>query len=274
MHSRKPQRKNASATKLVGKLVALFRLTAGLTQAQLAAKVGVQVETIASIEQGRRALLPHLADRLDELLDTKGALATAVEYLPEVDLLPAGAGRYIDLEREALSLSWFENQVLPGLLQTENYARAVLRCKIPVFSAKELESQVAIRMARQEILRRDTPPTLSFVISEAILRDRIGGQDTYYENLHLLSECSTLPHVSLQVMPLGRTTHAGLGGPFILLETPDYQRLGYTERQRRSRVVESPEEVSILTQKFGMLRTQALNTEETRSLLDRLLAER
>ncbi|MGW1465697.1 helix-turn-helix domain-containing protein [Streptomyces sp. NPDC002308] len=274
MHSKKPQRKNSSAMKLVGALVALFRVTAGFTQAQLATEAGVQVETIASIEQGRRTLVPHLAGRLDELLDTKGALATAVEHLPEVDLLPAGAGRYIDLEREALSISWFENQVLPGLLQTEEYARAVLRCRVPAFSANELENQVSMRMARHDILRRDNPPTLSFVVSEAILRDRIGGRDTHYGMLQLLRDYSEMPHLSLQVMPLGRTAHAGLSGPFILLETPDFQRLGYTERQIKSRVVDSPEGVSILTQKFGMLRTQALNTEETQDLLGRLLEER
>ncbi|WP_030559033.1 helix-turn-helix transcriptional regulator, partial [Streptomyces exfoliatus] len=85
--------------KLVGKLVGLFRVAAGLTQAQLAERATVQMETIASIEQGRRTLLPDLARRLDELLATKGALETAVDNMPEVDLIPAWAERYMDLER-------------------------------------------------------------------------------------------------------------------------------------------------------------------------------
>ncbi|WP_405457962.1 DUF5753 domain-containing protein [Streptomyces sp. NBC_00101] len=260
--------------KLVGKLVGLFRTAAALTQAQLAVSAGVQVETIASIEQGRRTLLPDLAHRLDELLDTKGALATAVENMPEVDLIPAWAEQYMDLEREALALSWFENQVLPGLLQTEEYARAVFRNKIPSLSSADIETQVATRLARQSILRRDTPPIMSFIISEAIIRDRLGGDDAYYALLQHLRDCTELPGVALQVMPLGRTSHAALSGPFILLETPDFQRVGYTETQRGSQIVADPNEVSILTQKYGMLRTQALNAEETGSLLDRLLGER
>lgn len=273
MHSKKPQRRNASAMKLVGKLVALFRVAAGLTQAQLATEAGVQVETIASIEQGRRSLLPDLAERLDELLPTKGALATAVENLPEVDLIPAWAEQYMDLEREALALSWFENQVLPGLLQTEAYARAVFCSKVPVLSPTEIEKQVATRIARQDILQRDSPPTLSFIISEAVIRDRLGSDRVYFSTLQHLRVCTDLAGVTLQVMPLGRTSHAALDGPFILLETPDFQHLGYTETQRGSQLVADANEVSILTQKYAMLRTQALNAEESRSLLDRLLGE-
>ncbi|MDT0431875.1 MULTISPECIES: helix-turn-helix domain-containing protein [Streptomyces] len=273
MHPRKRQRKNASAMKLVGKLVGLFRVAAGLTQAQLAELASVQVETIASIEQGRRSLLPDLARRLDELLGTKGALETAVDNMPEVDLIPAWAEQYMDLEREALALSWFENQVLPGLLQTESYARAVFRSKVPVISTKEIDTQVATRTERQSILHRPVPPTISFIVSEAVLRDRIGGNEVYGEMLCHLLACTALPGITLQIMPLGRHTHAALSGPFILLETPDFQHIGYTETQRGSQLVADPDEVSILAQKYAMLRTQALNTEDSKGLLDRLLGE-
>ncbi|MFS0697416.1 helix-turn-helix domain-containing protein [Streptomyces nitrosporeus] len=273
MHPRTRQRKNASAMKMVGKLVGRFRVCAGLTQAQLASQAKVQPETIASIEQGRRPLLPDLARRLDELLDTKKALETAVENMPEVDLIPAWAERYMDLEREALALSWFENQVLPGLLQTENYARAVFRSKVPVISQEEIEAQVVARTERQDILYRPVPPTLSFIISEAILRDRLGGDEVYAETLRHLIACADLPGITLQVMPLGRHTHAALSGPFILLETPDFQHIGYTETQRGSQLVADPDEVSILAQKYAMLRTQALNTEDTKGLLKQLLGE-
>ncbi|QNE76709.1 helix-turn-helix domain-containing protein [Streptomyces finlayi] len=262
MHPRKRQRKSASAMKLVGKLVGVFRTAAGLTQAQLAELVGHQAETIASIEQGRRALLPDLARQLDRLLET------AVENMPEVDLIPAWAEEYLDLEREALALSWFENQVLPGLLQTENYARAVFRSKVPVISEDDIVAQAATRLERQEILHRPVPPTTSFIISEAILRDRLGGNEVYTETLRHLCTCSSLPGITLQVMPLGRQTHAALAGPFILLETPNFQHLVYTETQRGSQIVADPDEVSILAQKYAMLRTQALNTEDTKGLLE------
>ncbi|MFI6946981.1 Scr1 family TA system antitoxin-like transcriptional regulator [Streptomyces sp. NPDC050422] len=273
MQPRKRQRKNASAMKLVGALVARFRIAAELTQRHLAEQTCTQPETIASIEQGRRALQLPLARRMDTLLDTKGALETAVENMPEVDLIPAWAEEYLDLEREALALSWFENQVLPGLLQTESYARAVFRSKVPVISEGDIDTQVSSRVERKAILHRRVPPTTSFVISEAILMDRLGGEEVYAETVRHLRSCADLPGIALQVMPFGQQTHAALDGPFILVETPDYQRLGYTETQRGGRIVSDPDEVSILSQKYAMLRTQALNTEETKGLLDRLLGE-
>nr|WP_093708279.1 helix-turn-helix transcriptional regulator [Streptomyces sp. 2131.1] len=273
MQPRKRQRRNASAMKLVGALVARFRIAAEMTQRQLAEETCTQPETIASVEQGRRALQLPLARRMDDLLDTKGALATAVENLPEVDLIPAWAEEYMDLEQSALALCFFANQVLPGLLQTERYARAVFDSRVPTFSRDEIEAHVAKRLERQEILRRDVPPTTSFVISEAVVRDRIGGEETYRETLRHLRAYAERPGISLQIMPLARTHHAGLDGPFILLETPDYQRIAYTESQRGSQLISDPDEISILAQRYAMLRTQALNTEETRALLDRLLGE-
>lgn len=270
MHPRNRQRKNASAMKLVGALVARFRVEAGLTQRQLADRACAQPETIASIEQGRRTLLPPLARDLDRILETKGALETAVANMPEVDLIPAWAEQYMDLERTALALSFFANQVLPGLLQTENYARAVFDSRVPAFSQEEIDTHVSNRLERQEILRRKLPPTTSFIISEAILCAPLGGRDVHRETLRHLSTCADLPGFALQIMPLVRATHAALDGPFILLETPDYQRIAYTETQRGSQLISDPDEVSILAQKYAMLRTQALNVEDSKDLLDRL----
>ncbi|ROQ68122.1 helix-turn-helix protein [Streptomyces sp. 840.1] len=273
MHPRNRQRKNASAMKLVGALVARFRRAADLTQRQLAEQACAQPETIASIEQGRRALLPPLARVLDVLLETKGALETAVENMPEIDLIPAWAEEYMDLERTALALSFFANQVLPGLLQTESYARAVFNSRVPAFSPEEIDTHVSNRLERQEILHRKNPPTTSFIISEAIVRMPLGGAELHRETLRHLRACADIPGFALQIMPLDRPTHAALDGPFILLETPDYQRLAYTETQRGSQLISDPDEVSILGQRYAMLRTQALNVEDTKRLLDQLLGE-
>lgn len=273
MHSRKRQRKNASAMKLVGALVALFREAAGLTQRQLAERACVHTETIASVEQGRRLLKPDLATLLDQVLSTKGALATAVENMPEIDRYPVWAAAFIDQEQDAIAISSYENQVVPGLLQTENYARAVFRSRVPAFSEDEINTRVAGRVERQHILHRKVPPTCSFLIGEGVLNDRLGSADVFAEQLHQLRESADLPGLTLQIMPFGRTTHAGLDGPFVLLETPDHQHLAYVETQRGSLFVEDPDEVSILARKYAMLRTQALNPEETKGLLDRLLGE-
>ncbi|MEU3221978.1 helix-turn-helix transcriptional regulator [Streptomyces sp. NPDC006976] len=270
MHNKSRRRKDASIMKMMGALVAHFRRAAGLTQHQLAGQANVQPETIASVEQGRRSLVPALARVLDAIMDTKGALITALDHLPEVDLIPVWAEAYMDLEREALALSFFANQVLPGLLQTENYARAVFESRVPAFSQEEIDAHVVSRLERQEILRRKNPPTMSFIISEAILLAPLGGAEVHRETLRHLRACADLPGVALQIMPLARTTHAALDGPFILLETPDFQRLAYTETQRGSQLITDPDEISILAQKYAMLRTQAHNVEESKGLLERL----
>ncbi|WP_329547074.1 helix-turn-helix transcriptional regulator [Streptomyces sp. NBC_01356] len=259
--------------KMVGALISVFWRTAGYTQRELAERLRVDEQTLASIEQGRRSLRTEYAVFLDELLDTKGALSVAVENMPEVDLFPRWAEEYIDLEREALALSWYDNQVLPGLLQTPAYARAVFLNDVPALSEDEVEQRVAARVERQEVLHRKVPPTISFIISEVTLMDRLGGDEVYYEQLRRLRESADLPGVTLQVMPVGRDFHAGLVGPFTVIETQDHQRIAYTEAPRRGWLIADPDEVSYLERRYAMLRTQALNPLETKGLLDRLLGE-
>ncbi|WP_203673576.1 MULTISPECIES: helix-turn-helix transcriptional regulator [unclassified Streptomyces] len=273
MHPWQKPKKNASALRLVGAQVAMFRKVAGLTQRELAERLIVHEETIASIEQGRRALQPDLATDMDRALDTKGALAVAVEHLPERDKYPVWAAEFITYEREAITLSSYENQVVPGLLQTEDYARATFHSMVPPLTEDEIEGRVASRIERQAVLHRKAAPSASFIISQAVLMDRLGNAEVFREQLRRLRATAELPGVSLQVMPFGRRTHAGLSGPFVLLETPDHDHLAYTEAQRGSHLVSNPDEVSILARKYAMLRTQALNPEDTRSLLDRLLGD-
>ncbi|MFD7402158.1 helix-turn-helix domain-containing protein [Streptomyces sp. NPDC059866] len=273
MSTTRRSRRNASAMKMVGALLALYREAAGYTQKTLGERFVVGEQQIASIEQGRRPLKPDLAEQLDEFLQTKGALTTALSWMPEVDLVPMWAEEYLDREREAITISWYESLLVPGLLQTEAYARAIFGSRVPVYDEDEIEQLVAKRIERREVLHRKVPPTASFVIWEAALRDRLGGDEVYFEQVRHLREYADLPGLALQILPLGRTSHAGLNGPFILLETPEYQRLAYSETQRGSQLIADPDGVGILTQKYAMLRTQALNTEDTRDLLDRLLGE-
>ncbi|MER5935466.1 helix-turn-helix transcriptional regulator [Streptomyces sp. NPDC002054] len=273
MPTRKRPRPNETAMKMVGAQVATARTAKGLTQRAFAELLHIDVETIASIEQGRRVLMPNIAEAMDRALGLPGLLAVAANRLPEVDMIPAWAEEYMEREAEALALSWYDTLTVPGLIQTEAYARAVLGCRVPFVGEEKIGLQTAHRMKRQEILHRPVPPTLSFIIWEAALRDRIGGEEVYREQIQHLRSCADRPAISMQVLPLGVTAHAGLNGPFILLETPDFQRLAYSETQRGSFLVRDPNEVSILSQKYAMLRSQALNFAETKDLLDRLLGE-
>lgn len=267
-------RKKASAYAPIGALLAHFRALAGHTQAELARQVIVSESKLASIEQGRRPLALPLAQELDHILATKEALAVLVENLPDIDVYPTWAAEFMDHEREAIALSWYENQVLPGVLQIEAYADAVFRSRVPALSEAEIQRHTAARVGRQAVLHRETPLCGSFIISEAVLRDRLGGDEVYRAQLRYLLECAELPGITIQVMPLGQTVHAGLSGPFILFETPQFEHLAYAETQRGSLVIYEPDEVSILNRRYAMLRTQALNPRETKGLLERLLGER
>lgn len=267
------QKNRKSSMRALGAVVAHFRMRAKLTQRALAELLCVHEETIASIEQGRRALLPDLAEQLDRILDTRGALTVLLKHLPEQDKYPVWAQAYMDLEQEAVALSWYESVVIPGLLQTEEYARATFRSTVPALSEEEIELRVTARMERHAVLQRKPAVTASFVISEAAVRSRLGGSRVMREQLRHLRACADLTGVSIQIMPLDRESHAALDGPFIVLETPEHRLLAYVEVHRGSRLVSDPDEVSILSRKYGMLRTQALNVEETKGLLDRLLGE-
>ncbi|MEU9412126.1 helix-turn-helix transcriptional regulator [Streptomyces sp. NPDC048281] len=275
MSAKKPPRpKNQTSMKMLGKQLGAARRVAGLTQTELGLRVGLDEQTVASIEQGRRALKPDVAARMDEVLDTKGMLAAGVANLPDVDQFPMWAEVYMEHEREAIALSWYDNAVLPGLLQTEAYVRAVLRNRVPAYDGDEVETRTVARLERQEILHRRNAPTLSFVVWEPVLLMALGGPEVRRGQLRHLRELAELPCVSLQFLLLSSPYHAGLDGPFILVETPDHQHLAYAESQRGSQWVSDADEVSRLARKYAMLRTQALTTQDSMGLLDRLLGER
>ncbi|MET9604579.1 helix-turn-helix transcriptional regulator [Streptomyces sp. NPDC006512] len=273
MPPRKRTRPNATTMKMVGAMVAAARIAKNLTQKQLGELVRLDEETIASIEQGRRALMPHVAELMDQHLGLPGLLTVAALRMPERDPSPPWSEEYMELEKRAITLHWFEAMVIPGFLQTENYMRALFRCRVPAFLPEEIETLISRRLARAQIMHRRQPPSLTFVISETGLRDRIGGDAIYAEQVRHLLACMELPHATVQVLPLGQTYHPALSGSFTMVETPEHEHLGYFEGQRGSQLITDPDDVSMLTLRYAMLRTQALNPRETGRLLNRLLGE-
>ncbi|MBT2487546.1 helix-turn-helix domain-containing protein [Streptomyces sp. ISL-96] len=271
MHPANKRKKNPS-WHLVGAQLSHFRRRARLTQPQLAERVCVHVDTIASIEQGRRPLQPDFAHQLDELLNTGGALAVGVEQMPERERYPVFAQDFIDYEALALTLLSYENHVVPGLLQTEEYARAVFSCLYPPLNKEQLDESVSARLDRQKLFQRTPwPPMMSFLLEESVLRRPIGGRAVMREQILRLRQCAELPFLGLQIMPTEREIHAGLSGPFVLLETPDHDQLAYLEVQYASFLADDPDEVSVYQQKYGMLRSQALSVQDSMGLLDELL---
>ncbi|MFF5444859.1 Scr1 family TA system antitoxin-like transcriptional regulator, partial [Streptomyces sp. NPDC012888] len=171
----RPQR-NASWM-VIGALLGQLRKKAGYTQGQLAELLHVDLETVASIEQGRRLLQPRLAARLDDLLETGGLLTTSLAKVPVRERYPAFAIEYIEHERTATSLQSYENALIAGLLQTPEYAAAVFGSRVPPFTKEETKQNTTRRLERQAIFsRKPAPPMMHFILEEVILRRPIGGR--------------------------------------------------------------------------------------------------
>lgn len=132
----------------------------------------------------------------------------------------------MEREREAISLWWYEVSLVPGLLQTKEYARALIDNRIPPLDEETVEERIAARMERQAILTERKPPVgLSFVLYEAVLRSPQADAD----QLRHLLEASRLRNVVVQVLPFERAIPAALMGPMVLLETRDHERFAFTE---------------------------------------------
>ncbi|MFJ8502590.1 helix-turn-helix domain-containing protein [Streptomyces avermitilis] len=256
-----------------GRQLKLCRERAGLDRAELGRRTGYSASTIASFEQGRRIPPPKFIDLADEVLDAGGVLRVGKEEVARAQY-PAFFRDAAQFEAQAVESHVYATQAAPGLLQTEEYARAVFAMWRPLLDEVLIEQRVAARLARQEIFARRPAPHLSFVIEEAVLHRPLGGQIVWRGQLEQFLLAGEKRNVEIQVMPLSRLEHAGLAGPFTLMETKDGRRIAYTEVQGDSRVHTEREKVREIEAAYGSLRAQALTPAESLSLIEKLLGER
>ncbi|MFD4262589.1 helix-turn-helix transcriptional regulator [Streptomyces sp. NPDC058534] len=251
----------------------LWRESAGLTQAEFGVAIGYGEELVSSVERGRRIPRPEYLDRADEALGAGGRIATMKGDVAEARY-PKKVRDVKRLEAEAVEMCSYNNSVIDGLLQTEDYARAVFGSRRPQFGEDELEQRVVARLSRQEVLCSPTArPLLSFVLCEATLRRLIGGRTVMRAQLERLLEVAQLRNVDLQVLPLSREENSGLGGPFRLLKLKDGVSVGLNEVQLTNRVITEPRETTVLDMRYGIIRAQALTPRESLALIEKMLGE-
>ncbi|MFI1534575.1 helix-turn-helix transcriptional regulator [Streptomyces anandii] len=251
----------------------LWREAAGLTQAEFGAAIGYGEELVSSVERGRRIPRPEYLDAADEVLGAGGKIAALKEDVTEVRY-PKKVRDVKRLEAEAVEICSYNNSVIDGLLQTKEYARAVFGSRRPPFTEEELEQQVAARLARQEIIGDGASlPVFSLVQCESTLRRPYGGTMVMRKQLEQLLRLGELRNVDIQVMPLGREGNAGVDGPFRVLRLKDGTTVGFNEVQLTSRAIVDPKLVQILEIRYGIIRSQALNPEESLAFIKKMLGE-
>ncbi|MGA8114794.1 MAG: DUF5753 domain-containing protein [Actinocatenispora sp.] len=192
---------------------------------------------------------------------------------PEDDVHPGWFHSYVTLEAEAQAIQEFEIQVVPGLFQTEDYGRAVLRTAWPPKPADDTERRLRDRLARQEILDRANPPLLTAVLDESVLRRPVGGPAVMADQLRHLVEIAHRPFVKLHVLTYEQAATAPLNGAFVLLELPNQERLAYVEGSGTGRILPGAEDVERLAHTFQAMRGEALSASESVAMLDQIRRE-
>ncbi|MFJ3984792.1 helix-turn-helix domain-containing protein [Streptomyces fungicidicus] len=257
-----------------GAVVQALREHAGLSRVDLGARVQYSKHTVESVELGRRMPDEAFVERAEEALGNTGALRKAARHLTRGEAgLAAWFRRWARLEREAVSLCTYECRLVPGLLQSEAYARAVFEGTIPLRTDGELEVQLDARMERQVMMRERPTVPFSFIVEEHVFRREFGDAEAMRGLVEHVLELTAPRNVTLQVVPVEARLHACLDGPLQILETSEGRRLGYSEGQQNGRLISDPKEMILLCQRYDTLRSQALNPTESRDLLERLRGE-
>ncbi|GAB2730665.1 helix-turn-helix domain-containing protein [Streptomyces bullii] len=265
--------------KLGAELRAL-RTSAGLTSGEAARLVGWHQSKVSRIETGTSGVKP--ADvRL--LLDAYGVSDSQLRELLMMlagsddtggrhhwwhayrGVLPPTYRDFISLESQASAMRTLETTVVPGLLQTPEYARAVTRAAVEGLSEERLDTLVEVRLARQDVLRADRPLVLNAVLDEAVLRREVGGPGVMARQLTRLVEAARLPQVRLQVLPFAAGAHIGVTGPFVIFSFSNTSDLDVVvlDHLTSSLYLERKEDLQAYTEAFNALQIHALSPEES-----------
>ena len=264
-----------------------LRASSGLTRDDVVERTGINVATMYRIEHARvrpqTRTLRTLLDLYGVERDQQGELVALLRDARErgwlhayQSELPEQYMTFIGFEGEARS-SWnYESLFVPGLLQTEDYARAVITGTLPFASREEVERRVEVRMERREVLRNENPLELWGIVDEAALRRQVGGQSVMRAQLGHLLEASELPHITFQVIPLDAGAHAGMPGSFVFLQfaDPAVPHVIYVDTMAGELFLEEESDIRRYRLVFEHLRAVAASPDASRSLIASIATEK
>ncbi|MBF6048561.1 helix-turn-helix domain-containing protein [Streptomyces sp. NRRL B-1677] len=268
--------------RVLGAELRALREESGHTADEMARRLGWHQTKVSRIENGRSGVRVH---ELESLLDLYGVTDPEAReglvglardskarmwWKPYSDVLTQRYASYIALETEASAKRSFETTLLPGLLQTPDYARAVIKALAPETKPDAVDALVSVRLARQSAtLRRASPLRLQSVVDEAALRRTTGGSHVMTKQLHHLLEASEEPNVTVQVLPFASGGHLGMLGSFGILHFPIRSDLDivYTESYVSSMQFERRSDFATYSRMFDTLSASALDEAQSRNLI-------
>ena len=246
-----------------------YRRLAGITQAQLAAELNYTTQFIGMVEVAARTPSRGYVDQADKILDAGGGLINCWLLVSAMHV-PKWFGPFIKVEAEATAMHAWECMMIPGLLQTAEYARVLAHAARPHALDEQVEREVEIRMQRRELLRRPAPPLLWAVIDENALR-RVAGQEAMRAQYVELLEMAELPNVVVQVLPFEAGVHAGHEGAFEILERDDTEEIVWLDSHDDGRFIDRSDQVAEYRRRYDHLKATALSPAASRRLIASLL---
>jgi transcriptional regulator with XRE-family HTH domain len=264
-----------------------LRESNGYKLEEVAAQLGVAPSTLSRIETGKA---PTKSAYLNQMLEMYGVVDPAQRqvlidmareghrkgwWAAYDDVLPSGFDIYVGLEAETTAVRGYETSVVHGLLQTPDYARAVLSEMFPRHTAEQIDRLVDLRMERQRRLENDPPLDLWAILDEAVIRRPVGGNVVMRAQLKHLLAVASRPGMTLQVLPFSCGAHAGHGGAFSILEFPNRTdaEVAYVESVAGILYLEKDREVRARAEAFDRLRAAALAPGASADLIELVASE-
>ncbi|MFJ6833017.1 helix-turn-helix domain-containing protein [Streptomyces sp. NPDC091209] len=258
---------SSSPRAMIGAELRHARENAGLSQAELGEPLFVSGSFIGQLESGTRRLQLEYAVQIDEILGTNGFFTRNCAALAK-SRYPDHFAEAAEAEAIATAIRQYAALLIPGLLQTPEYARAVFRAYRPTATKDVIDELVAARLERAHLLDDPTTPLLWAVLDEAVLRREVGGTGVMAEALRHLTALIRRHRILAQVLPFGSGAHASMDGPLKLMQFEDAPTLSFVEAPDMGKLLDDPGTVARHTLMFNLLQAEALSPQDSLALIE------
>jgi transcriptional regulator with XRE-family HTH domain len=249
-----------------------YRTKAGLTIEQLAEKINYSTSQISAIETGKRPPTREFARLADDALGTDDAL-TRLWPLTRKSPFPVWFHRWVDIEEAAHTLKTWQPLLVPGLLQTESYARAIISQR-PDLTSEQIDTIVAARLQRQEILVREKPPLFIVLLDEGILYRQVGTKEIMRKQLLALIEAAQRPRITIHVVPIEAQALLGLGGAFVIASLSGESDYVYVDGISEGYVTDRDCDVEVVANMYESIRSLALPMPASLDLIAKVVEDK